>query len=309
MSDAITESTTVFADSSNNAEVASENFHASNAEKGLSLGKKADGANVRSENFESSPHYRFKANGSVLIFDGFLKVTPQSLNDNLLPDFEKDEKLNAKSFYEKEHETLPPPRYNEPSLIATLEEKGIGRPSTYASIVSTIEGRKYIERQEGRFIPSPVGTAVNDFLVLNFSTIDDIPFTADMEDELDAIANERKEWKPVIKKFYESLSKSLEDVKSSERVKIATEEIDEKCPTCSNPLVIRYGKFGKFLSCSTFPACKFTKPYVEEVGIPCPKCGASSSEASTSSEVSTKGEAKGGQVITRNTKKGRKFYG
>ncbi len=233
--------------------------------------------------------YRLRANGSVLLFDGFLKVIPQALNDSLLPDFIKDEKLSAKNVSEKEHETLPPPRYNEASLIATLEEKGIGRPSTYATIVSTIEGRKYIERQEGRFTPTPVGIAVNDFLVSNFSTIDDIPFTADMEDKLDAIANEKKEWLPMIRSFYTDLSKNLEEVKSADRIKIATEEVDEKCPKCSAPLVIRFGKFGKFLSCSTFPTCDFTKPYVEEVGIPCPKCG--------------------GQIILRNTKKGRKFYG
>ena len=114
-----------------------------------------------------------------------------------------------------------------------------------------------------------------------------------MEEELDAIANEKKEWAPVIKKFYDSLSASLKDVKSADRMKILTEEIDEECPTCSAPLVIRYGKFGKFLSCSTFPDCKFTKPFVEEIGIVCPKCG----------------KEKGGQVITRKTRKGRKFFG
>lgn len=275
MSDAITESTTVFLDS-----------------------KK-----------DSGDKYRFKANGSVLIFDGFLKVTPLVLSDNLLPDFEKDEELSASGFVEKEHETLPPPRYNEPSLIATLEEKEIGRPSTYATIVSTIEGRKYIERKEGRFIPTPVGIAVNDFLVKNFSTIDDIPFTADMENELDGIANEKKEWKPVIRKFYEDLIKSLEKVKGAERVKIATEEIDEKCPKCGSPLVIRYGKFGKFLSCSTFPVCDFTKPYIEEVGIPCPKCGGLSSDLSAKDLSTAEASAKGGQIILRNTRKGRKFYG
>ncbi|MEK7573484.1 MAG: type I DNA topoisomerase [Patescibacteria group bacterium] len=272
MADAITESTTVFV-ASNGQQLTSNN------------------SKVSSEKPEVSS-YLLKANGSVLIFDGFLKLTPQVLNDNILPDFDKDEKLSAKNISEKEHETLSPPRYNEASLIATLEEKGIGRPSTYATIVSTIEGRKYIEREEGRFCPTPVGTAVNDFLVANFSTIDDIPFTAEMEDQLDAIANEKKEWNPMIKKFYADLTKSLETVKGADRVKIATEEVDEKCPKCSSSLVIRYGKFGKFLSCSTFPACDFTKPFVEEVGIPCPKDG-----------------DKGGQVITRNTKKGRKFYG
>src|SRR3989344_2524230 len=199
---------------------------------------------------QNDNRYRLRASGSVLLFDGFLKITPQILSDNILPDFKTGENLTASEIFEKEHETLPPPRYNEASLIATLEEKGIGRPSTYATIVSTIEGRKYI-------------------------------------------ANEKKEWAPVIKKFYDSLSASLKDVKSADRMKILTEEIDEECPTCSAPLVIRYGKFGKFLSCSTFPDCKFTKPFVEEIGIVCPKCG----------------KEKGGQVITRKTRKGRKFFG
>ncbi len=201
--------------------------------------------------------------------------------------------FKLKEILEKEHETMPPPRYNEASLIATLEEKGIGRPSTYATIISTIEGRRYIERQEGRFVPTHVGIAVNDFLVQNFSTIDDIPFTALMEDDLDAVANEKKEWIPVIEKFYDHLKQKLEKVKDAQRVKIETEETDEICPKCSAKLVIRIGRFGKFMSCSTFPKCDFTKPFVEEVGIICPKCG----------------KEKGGQVISRKTRKGRKFYG
>ena len=172
--------------------------------------------------------YRLKTNGSVLLFDGFLKLTPQAINDTILPEFKVSENLSAKEITEKEHETLPPPRYNDASLVATLEEKGIGRPSTYATIVSTIEGRQYIERMEGRFVPTPVGIAVNDFLVENFSTVDDIPFTAEMEDQLDAIANEKKEWVPVIKAFYSGFEKTLDDVKSAERVKIEVEKTDEK---------------------------------------------------------------------------------
>ncbi len=237
--------------------------------------------------------YRFKANGSVLLFDGFLNVTPQALNDNLLPDFKTSEKINFKEVLQKEHETTPPPRYNDASLVGALEEKGIGRPSTYATIISTIEGRRYIERQEGRFVPTHVGIAVNDFLVENFSSIDDVPFTAQMEDELDAVANEKKEWVPVIEKFYGELAQKLEDVKGVQRVKIGTEETKEICPQCGSKLVIRIGRFGKFMSCSTFPKCDFTKPYLEEMGIPCPKCG----------------KDQRGQIILRKTRKGHKFYG
>ncbi len=233
--------------------------------------------------------YRFKAGGSVLIFDGFLKVNPQGISDTILPDFKVSQELVAKDVLDREHETPPPPRYNDASLVATLEEKGIGRPSTYATIISTIEGRQYIERLEGRFIPTPVGVAVNDFLVKNFSTIDDIPFTAEMEDQLDAVANEKKEWVPMIKNFYKDFEKNLEDVKSAARIKIDVEEINEKCPKCAATLVIRIGRFGKFISCSTFPKCNFTKPYAEETGYNCPKDS--------------------GKIILKKSKKGRYFYG
>ena len=256
---------------------------------------------------------------TVLLFDGFLKVTTQALNDNLLPDFKANEKINFREIFQKKHETAPPPRYNDASLVGVLEEKEIGRPSTYATIISTIESRRYIERRDpsagsGRgFIPTHVGTAVNDFLVENFPLIDDVPFTAAMEDELDAVANEKKEWVPVIEKFYGQLAQKLEDVKGAQRVKIETEETDEVCPKCGSKLVIRIGRFGKFLSCSTFPKCDFTKPYLEEVGIPCPKCG--SGKGGLSSDLSAKdlstveALANGGQIILRRTRKGRKFYG
>lgn len=252
MSDAITESTTVFLDSKDKV-------------------------------------YRLKANGSVLVFDGFLKVNYQALNDILLPDFMIGEELNPERAENKEHDTNPPPRYNDASLIATLEEKGIGRPSTYASIISVIQDRKYIDREEEKFVPTSIGVAVNDFLVQNFSTVDDIPFTAEMEDELDAIASGQKQWVPVIKSFYVPFEKTLENVKDAKRVKIEVEETDQVCPKCGNKLVIRMGRFGKFYSCSTFPACDFSKPFLEETGFTCPKDG--------------------GKIILKRTRKGRKFYG
>ena len=233
--------------------------------------------------------YVFKANGSVLVFDGYLKVNPFALNDTRLPQFTVSEKLTAKEITDTPHETLPPPRYNDASIIKTLEEKGIGRPSTYATIISTITDRAYVDKAEGRFIPTPVGVAVNDFLVQHFSDIDDIPFTAEMEDDLDNIAHGKKEWEPMIAAFYAPFEKKLETVKKADRVKIAVEETDEKCPECGKPLVVRTGKFGKFLSCSTFPECKFTKPYIIDTGIICPKDG--------------------GKVVEKKTKKGRTFYG
>lgn len=233
--------------------------------------------------------YRFKANGSVLVFDGFLKLNPQALKENVLPVFTVGEPLHPKDIRSDPHQTLPPPRYNDASLIGTLEEKGIGRPSTYASIISTIIDRGYVERIEKRFEPTPVGMAVTDFLVKNFSTIDDVPFTALMEDELDNIASGKKNWKSMMKDFYIPFEKSLAKVEDAERVKIETEETAEKCPQCGESLVVRFGRFGKFISCSTFPDCKFTKPYVEETNVTCPKDG--------------------GKVIVKKTHKGRKFFG
>ena len=277
MADAVVESTTVM--------VTTNNSLLTNNKSEVSIKK----LEVSGEKSVVSS-YLLKANGSVLVFDGFLKVNPLGLADNRLPQFKVLEKLNFVSIAEKEHETLPPPRYNDASIIKTLEEKGIGRPSTYATIISTIESRTYIERQEGRFSPTAIGIAVNDFLVKNFSEIDDIPFTAGMEDSLDEIAHGKKEWAPMMKEFYAPFEKKLTEVEGAERVAIAVEETDEKCPTCkTGNLIIRTGKFGKFLACNKFPECKFTKPFVEKTDFKCPKDG--------------------GDVIIKKTRKGRKFFG
>lgn len=234
--------------------------------------------------------YRLRTNGSVLTFDGFLKVNPLALSDKKLPKYTVGEDLDTKDIVDEEHETPPPPRYNDASLIQALEEKGIGRPSTYASIISTLTDRAYVERTDRRFAPTFVGKAVNDFLVKNFSTIDDIPFTAKMEDDLDEVASGKKEWEKMMKEFYTPFAKTVAVVKEeAKRVKIEVEETDEVCPECKSGLVIRTGRFGKFFSCSTFPDCKFTKPYVEKTKLDCPKDG--------------------GQIIIKKTRKGRKFYG
>ncbi len=256
MSDAIVESTTVFSDAKNSGGDAS---------------------------------YRFKANGSVLIFDGFLKINPQALADTKLPKYSVGESLTADHIDKLPHETQSPPRYNDASLIKTLEEKGIGRPSTYATIVGTIQDRQYIDRVEGRFVPTPVGIAVNDFLVIHFSDIDDIPFTAQMEDGLDEVARGEREWVPMMQEFYTPFAKKIETVEGAERIKIPVEETNEICPNCGAPIVVRVGRFGKFLSCSKFPECKFTKPFVKDTGLLCPKDG--------------------GKVIAKKTRKGRTFFG
>src|SRR5258706_2191291 len=233
--------------------------------------------------------YRFKTTGSVLLFDGFLRVNPFGLQDKKLPRFVSKERLSLLNAFAEKHETPPPPRYNDASLIGSLEEAGVGRPSTYASIISTIETRNYIEREEKKFIPTSVGMAVNDFLVKNFSDIDDIPFTARMEDELDAIANEGHAWVPMIRDFYLPFEKKLELVKKADREEIPTEETGEACPKDGAPLVIRVGKFGKFISCKNFPTCDFKKSFIEETQFTCPKDG--------------------GKIIVKKTHKGRTFYG
>jgi DNA topoisomerase-1 len=234
--------------------------------------------------------YTLKTNGSVLLFEGFLKINPLALEDKRLPEFKADDKLSYISSLPEAHETLPPPRYNDASIIKSLEEEGIGRPSTYATIISVIEARGYIEREEGRFKPTSVGLAVNDFLVANFSAVDDIPFTAQMEDELDEIAKGTKKWVPVIEDFYKPFEKSLDGMKDVARVKIAVEDTGETCPLCKEgKVVIRSGRFGKFKSCSRFPDCKYTAPFAQETDLTCPKDG--------------------GKIVIKKTKKGRKFYG
>lgn len=246
---------------------------------------------------DTEKKYRAKANGSVLKFDGFLKVNPQAFQDTRLPNFIAGEELGTHEVRADAHESTPPPRYNDASLIATLEEKGIGRPSTYASIISTIVERSYVERMDRRFAPTAVGKAVNDFLVMNFSSIDDISFTAEMEDDLDRVAEGQKEWVTMMKEFYEPFAARLDEVKDAPRVKIEVEDTGEKCLACKKgTLVIRTGKFGKFLSCSRFPECDFTKPLVEETNIVCPKCGHLEGRLA-------------GRVIVKKTRKGRKFYG
>ncbi|MDQ3239377.1 MAG: type I DNA topoisomerase [bacterium] len=257
--------------------------------------------------------FNFRAVGRIMKFDGWLKVygideetenkketkeaADGSENEDIikentkLPDISKDTSLILEELTPQQHFTQPPPRFNEASLVKSLEEKGIGRPSTYAPTISTILDRKYVEKIDRRLHPTPIGIAVNDFLVKNFDDILDYSFTADLENELDDIANGEIKWVPTIKKFFDPFLKKVElTQETAERVKVATEETGEACPTCSNNLIIRYGRFGKFISCSTYPECKYTAPFLNKLeGVFCPKDT--------------------GQVIMRKTKKGRSFYG
>lgn len=238
----------------------------------------------------TNKNHIFEKSGSVLLFDGFLKLWFKEDGEEFLPEFTTYEKLPFVTAKKTEHTTTPPPRYNDASLISTLEKNGIGRPSTYASIVSTILDRFYIEREEKKFIPTLVGNAVNDFLVKNFSDIDDIPFTAEMEDKLDAIANGELQWQPMIKEFYGPLEKQLEKAEKLPEEKIDLDEKTDKiCPLDQGQVIIRRGRFGKFYACANFPTCKYTAQIIDVTHYLCPKDK--------------------GNVIVKKTKRGRTFYG
>ena len=185
--------------------------------------------------------------------------------------------------------TQPPPRFSEASLVRALEEKGIGRPSTYAPIVSTIQVRQYVVKEEGKLKPTELGFVVNDFLVKHFPKVVDYSFTARMEDNLDEIANGKKKWTPVIEEFYKPFAEKLAGVSENAKKVKVEEELEEKCPECGATLVVKFGKYGKFVSCSRFPECEFKKPYIEKIGQKCPECG--------------------GEIIVRKTKRGKIFYG
>ena len=237
--------------------------------------------------------YTFRANGQTLKFDGFLKVYPMKFEEKELPELIEEELLELKKIVPSQHFTEPPPRYNEASLIKTLEENGIGRPSTYAPIISTVQERNYIAKDEQkRFQPTEIGNIVNDLLVEHFPKIVDIQFTAKMEEDLDEIAEGNKKWTDVCHEFYEPFNKNLlEKYSEVSKEKIAVQKTDKICPKCGAELVIRFGRFGKFYACSGFPKCRHTEPLEEKtLGIKCLKCQT-------------------GQMVAKRTKRGKIFYG
>lgn len=238
----------------------------------------------------NSKTYSFTANGRILKFPGFLKLySVKEDEDQILPDIKVGEILDFSDARISEHTTTAPPRYNEASLINSLEKHGIGRPSTYAPIISTLFDRLYLEKLEGRLIPTEIGKTVSEFLVKNFSDIDDIPFTAQMENQLDEIAEGKIKWQPMLKEFYQPFEKQLEKAEGAESQKIEPEYSDKLCPKDNGRLVIRQSRYGKFLACENFPNCRFTESLAEKIDIPCPKDG--------------------GEIVMKRTKKGRTFYG
>lgn len=238
--------------------------------------------------------YGLKASGSKVRFDGFMKVydysTGEENQETSLPELDKDEKLMAKNIDGKQHFTQPPARYSEASLVKTLEENGIGRPSTYAPIISTLLSRKYVERDKKTLVPSELGDIVNNIVSQYFKQIVDTEFTADMESKLDSIEDGRENWRNVVGEFFEPLKKSI-DIAEKEVAKITIEDkvTDIKCDKCGRFMVIKHGRFGDFLACPGYPECKNTKPIVEELDVKCPECD--------------------GKVVVKRSRKGRKFYG
>ena len=211
-------------------------------------------------------HY-FRANGSVIKFEGFLKVYGNNTKENILPELKKDTKVELVKLNPKQSFTEPPPRYNDASLVKKLEELGIGRPSTYAPIISTIQQRNYVKREQGKFIPQDISYVVTDLLVKHFPTISDYQFTADMEDDLDKIAEGKKEWVPILREFYTPFNNNLEKKYMEINKKdLINEASDEKCEKCGKDMVIKTSRYGKFLACTGFPNCRNTKQINSESG-------------------------------------------
>ncbi len=231
----------------------------------------------------------FRSTGSTIAKPGFMSIYLEGRDDNkgddekMLPSMEKGDEVHLKAIRADQHFTEPPPRYTEATLVRALEEYGIGRPSTYASIISTLQNREYVEMDRRRFFPTDIGRVVNRFLTNHFPNYIDYDFTAHMEDDLDAVSRGEKDWIPVMDSFWKPFSRLVKDKEQSvSRTDATTEKIDEKCPKCSSPLLIRLGRRGRFIGCSTYPDCDYTrningesKQESHEVveGRSCPSCG------------------------------------
>lgn len=253
-----------------------------------------DETSVEIEATKDSRKLTLRTSGQIMRFDGWRALFPGRSEEDVvqIPELKEGEELDLVKVVTTQKFTEPPPRYNEASIIKTLEKLGIGRPSTYAPTITTVQVRGYTEKEDGKFFATAVGEAVSDFLIGNFSDIFEYSFTALMESELDKIANGKLAWVKAIKEFWDPLAGKLKGVeKTAERVKIQTEATGRECPECKKgELVVRTGRFGKFISCSTFPECKYTEKLVTKINMKCPDCGE-------------------GEVIVKTTKRKRKFFG
>ncbi len=241
-------------------------------------------------------NYLLRTQESVNTFPGFITLYSEGKDEEenegkvTLPKLTKGDALDFVDIFPAQRFTQPPPRYTEATLVKTLEQYGIGRPSTYAPTISTIQERAYVTKEKGVFQPTDLGFATNDLLVEHFPDIINVKFTADMESELDDIADNERKWPKVIKDFYEPFNKDLQEaVKNAEKVKLPDEPTGDMCPKCGKPLIVKTGRFGKFIACSGYPECKYTQSFKVKTGAKCPNCGK--------------------DLIQRVSKKGRTFYG
>lgn len=240
--------------------------------------------------------YIFNAATSKLVFDGFMAVytndedEEDSKSNSVIKNINMDTKLEFQEYFEKQHFTQPPAHYTEAALVKSLEEQGIGRPSTYAPTISTIIARRYIVKENKNLYVTEIGEIVNEIMKTAFPVIVDSSFTANLESLLDGVEEGNIPWKTVVRNFYPDLEEAVSNADTAlEKIKIEDEVTDVICEECGKNMVIKYGPHGKFLACPGFPECRFTKPYFEKTGIKCPKCG--------------------GELVIKKTKKGRKYYG
>lgn len=234
---------------------------------------------------------QFVANGSQIKFDGYMAVYNDSDKNKMLPEMTEGEVVTKETTSPEQHFTQPPARYSEATLIKTLEENGVGRPSTYAPTLEVIQRRYYVKLAAKRFEPTELGEIVNQLIISFFPDIVDVTFTADMEAKLDQVETGDRQWQTVIDSFYQPFAKDLEKAESEiEKIQIKDEPAGFDCDLCGHPMVIKLGRFGKFYACSNFPDCRNTKAITKEIGVTCPTCGK-------------------GQVIERKTKRNRVFYG
>jgi DNA topoisomerase I len=248
--------------------------------------------------------YLFRASGSILRFPGFLIVYEETRSDDeeeekvqQIPPLEVDELLDLVRLIPEQHFTQPPPRYSDATLIRALEEYGIGRPSTYASILTTLRQRGYMSRRHRRIEPTEIGLVVNDLLVENFPDLINVDFTAEMESELDEVATGDRDWVALMREFYGPFERALRQADAAVDKVEQVEYVGRKCPQCAEAgreplgqLAIKWGRFGKFIGCTNFPTCRYTEPWLEKIGVKCPDC-------------------EDGEIVLRRTKRGRPFYG
>ena len=236
--------------------------------------------------------YIFRTSGYRILFKGCMVLSGQNNQDlNKIPNLEKKDKIKLLKIKANQSFTKPLPRYTEASLVKRLEKEGIGRPSTYVPTISTLQYRTYVEKVNKNFRPTELGITVNSFLIQYFSDVVNVAFTAKMEKQLDEVESDNEKWENVLDRFYKTFSRNLEKGNQAPKIEMPKVFSDEICDKCGSKMLIKNGRFGKFLACSGFPKCKNTKPFLDKIGISCPEEGCS------------------GEIIRKKTKKGRTFYG